>query len=268
MGLLVITRTDQIHLPQLKKYVGQLRGRALGSYTAMLSEVLVDAGMQWYLNGFDSTREHPNENLARELMELISIGVSHPNTGAANYTELDVKEIARALTGYSYNFTTESAVFNVASWDSGTKYFLGAPRGAAAVAEVLSAVFAHPSYRLSIARRFYRELVGIEPTVGALNAAADAFGSSGDLRALARAIALRPEFLSDAAINARIRCPVELIAGSIRALDLRNLYVETGGGFYLDSEMETMQQQLFRAPNVNGWPQGKAWLHPGYLIGW
>lgn len=262
-GLLVVGTTDSVDYPQIKAHVNDLRTGALGSYAQLLAVVAPSTAMQHYLSGIDSSREHPNENLARELMELFSLGVTHPVTGAPNYTENDIKEIARALTGYRFNWSTLQAYFDPSGWDGGVKVFLGGNRGAARMPEVLAAVTSHPSFRYFVPRRLYRELVGLEPDAATLEALASVWGGTGDLRALVRAIARRPEFLSDAAIGARVKCPVELVVGTLRVLGLANTE-----RFYLDWALIVMQQGLFRAPNVSGWPSGAAWLHPGHLIGW
>lgn len=266
MGLLVLARTDEIHLPGLKTYASSLRSQALGSYNSLLHTITTSAQMQWYLNGFASTREHPNENLARELLELFALGVKHPVSGLPNYSETDVKEIARALTGYRYNWDNDTASFVAAEWDNGPKTFLGAPRGNAAIAEVMQAIYSQSAYPRYVAKRYYEQLVGLAPSVATLDALAGSFGAQGDLRALLTAIANRPEFLAESSHRQRIKCPLELVVSSIRALNLGNLYGERS--FYLDSEMDNLQQVLFRAPNVNGWPQGRAWLHPGTVIAW
>lgn len=266
MGLLVIARNDFIHLPGLKVYANSLRTHALGSYHTLLEEITRSAAMQWYLNGFDSTREHPNENLARELLELFALGVVDPLTGTPNYGEPDVKEIARALTGFSYDWNQNLAIFVNANWDNGPKSFLGAPRGNAGVTEVMAAIAQQASYRRYIAHRYYVQLVGSAPSASTLADLATVFGAQGDLRALLSSIAQRPEFIAESNHRNRVKCPLELVVAAVRLLGLGNLYGDRG--FYLNSEMERLQQVLFRAPNVNGWPQGRSWLHPGTLIGW
>lgn len=255
--------TDQVQYPQLKDHITRLRRGALGTYRQLLAEVMPSTPMQLYLTGVDSSKDHPNENLARELAELFALGVTHPRTGQKNYTETDVKEMARALTGYRFNWLTGQAYFDPRAWDPGTKTFLGAPRGAAQVAEVLAAVTGHSSFAYFVPRRFYQEIVGLDPSPAVLDTLAQAWGSTGDLRALVRAIALRPEFLSDAAIGARVKCPVELVVGAMRVLGITN-----SERLYLDWQLHEMSQDLFRTPNVNGWPSGAEWLHAGHLIGW
>lgn len=263
MGLLVISATDQLHYPDFKKYTNLIKSHALGSYHSLLRQVTIGSGMQWYLNGFENRVGHPNENLAREIMELFALGVTDPVNGSANYSEHDVKEIARALTGYQYNWNNGEAEFNPTLWDAGNKSFLGAPRGAAAIDEVMQALDQQPAYRRYLARRFYHEIVGLEPAASTIDQLATTLGPDCNLRALVTAIAQRPEFLSDAAIHARVRCPMELVAASIRALDLHAL-----DGFSFSYSMSFLGQVLFNAPNVNGWPQGPSWLHAGQVINW
>lgn len=262
-GLVVIATQDNIGYPEMKAHFNLLRAGALHSYADLLAGVVPSSGMQWYLDGINSSRTAPNENLARELCELFALGITHPVDGTPNYSETDIREIARALTGYRFNWTTNQAYFDQSKWDSGPKTFFGQARGPAKVAEVLAAVTAHPSFRYFVPRRVYRELVGLEPDAATLEALAQAWGSGGDLRALVCAIARRPEFLSDAAIGARVKCPVELVIGAIRVLGLGDLE-----RFSLDWQLSEMAQHVFRAPNVAGWPSGSAWLHAGHLIQW
>ena len=262
-GLVVIATDDHIQYKNMKAHFNILRGGALGTYTGLLTAVTPSTGMQWYLDGINSTKLHPNENLARELMELFSLGVTHPVTGRKNYSETDIKEVARALTGYRFNWTTNAAYFDPTKWDEGEKTFLGAARGTAKVDEVLYAIATHPSFRYFVPRRFYRELVGLEPSATTLEELAQAWGPLGDLRALVHAIARRPEFLSDAAMGARVKCPVELVVGALRVLRLSDLE-----RFSLDWQLSEMVQDPFKAPNVSGWPQGADWLHAGHLLQW
>ena len=262
-GLLVIATQDNIGYPEMKAHWNFLRGGALGSYADLLADVTPSTGMQWYLDGINSSRTAPNENLARELCELFSLGITHPITGAPNYSETDIREIARALTGYRFNWNTNQAYFDQTKWDAGPKTFFGQDRGPAKVDEVLAAIAAHPSFRYFVPRRFYRELIGLPPDASALEALAQVFGSGGDLRTLVRTIARRPEFRSDAAIGARVKSPVELVVGAVRVLGLGDLE-----RFALDWQLSEMAQDVFRAPNVSGWPSGPAWLHAGHLIQW
>jgi len=263
MGTLVVAYTDTVHGPEMADHVKRLRGGCLGSYHALLSSVVQSTPMQLYLSNVFSTAEHPNENLARELCELFSLGVTHPKSGAKNYIEGDVKEIARAITGYDFNWNTGQAFFDADYWDAGNKTVFGVNRGAAKFTEVLEAVRTHPSFGYYVPRRIYRLLTGLEPNAATLDQLAAAWGANGDLKALVSHIANRAEFLSDAAIRSRVKCPLELIIGAVRVLGLQSL-----DRFYFDWALTLMRQHPFEAPNVNGWPDGPAWLYAGQVMEW
>ena len=106
-------------------------GGATGGYKQYLLDVSTRPGMLKYLSGNTNAVGHPNENYARELLELFSIGRLHPVTGTANYDQNDIREIARALTGWQYDWNNGVTYFSPSQWDPGTKTVLGAARGAA-----------------------------------------------------------------------------------------------------------------------------------------
>lgn len=260
-GLLVIAEGNAAY-KHLRDHFRRLRLGAFGSYKQLLHDVAESDGMQRYLNGTESEREHPNENLARELMELFSLGVKHPKTGSTNYSETDVKEVARALTGYRYKWPEEYVYWDENEWDPGNKTFLGAPRGAAKLNEVIDAIAGHASFRYFVPKRLYLELVGLNPDAATLDSLANLFSSTGELWPVVRAIVKSPVFLSDAAIRARVKQPIELVLSSHRAL----------GANFVNFDpwwpLHELQQDRFAPPNVNGWPQGGAWLNAGHLIQW
>lgn len=263
MGLLVVGYSDGGQNEELDTWVRSCRSGCLGSYFSLLSTVASGWPMQWYLSNVFSEKGHANENLARELCELFSLGPEHPVTGQPNYTEEDIKEIARSLTGYDYDWDRDKAFFNPFHWDSGSKTIFGASRGAAKFPEVLAAIQAHPSFGYFVPRRIYRELMGFDPSSQALEDMRVAWGTEGDLKALVHHVATRPEFLSDAAIRCRVKSPMELMIGSLRVLGLKHL-----SRFYLQWQLYDMRQYPFQAPNVNGWPSGAAWLHASQLVSW
>ena len=116
-GLLVIGISDYVYYPDMLGHINLLRNSTTGSYKQLLQAVSTKAGMLKYLSLFTSTGAHPNENYARELMELFALGRVNPYDGAANYTQNDVHEMARALTGWTYNYTTAAVSFNQSLWD-------------------------------------------------------------------------------------------------------------------------------------------------------
>lgn len=249
------------------EWVKMLRRRSRSTYKAMLTEGSTLAGMLKYLSGNYSTKWHPNENYGRELMELFSLGVFHPKTGARNYTESDVAEVARALTGYYVSWPDNVVHFRSNWWDSGNKTFLGADRGAAAVPQVIDAVVGHDSFKYWVPERFWHELVGTAPSTAVRDGMAAAWGPDGNIWALVSYIAHRPEFVADAAIGARVKGPVELVAGAVRQLGLVDIS-EIDLGWRL---VDHLGQHPLRCPVVKGWPSGPVglkWLHSGHLLGW
>jgi uncharacterized protein (DUF1800 family) len=262
-GLLVVSSGENVGTKEMETHLDNLRSWPELSYRDLLEKVVRSDAMQWYLSGVGSTAPHPNENLARELMELFSLGVTHPISGANNYGETDIKEIARALTGYSYDWNTRVVSWQASAWDSGPKSFLGSDRGAAGVKEVIDTIATHDSFRYFVPRRLYRELVGLEPDNATLVALAAAWGANGDIAATVAAIARRPEFVSDAAIRSRVKSPVELVVAASRVLGVQE-FPHLGLWWVLWQ----LRQHPFLPPNVSGWPSGSSWLHAGTLVNW
>jgi uncharacterized protein (DUF1800 family) len=262
-GLVVVGIDGTVYFPDLVAHLFRLRGNPLGSYKRLLADVTVMTGMMKYLNGYQNSRQHPNQNYGRELMELFSLGITHPTTGAQNYTEADVREVARALTGYALNWTTGTMAFNSGLFDSGNKNFLGQPRGNAGVAQVIDAIAGHPSWGYFVPRRLYRELVGLEPDAATLDTLATAFGPGGDVRALVSAIVHLPAFLSDAAIGAKAKTPVELMVSAAKAVGF-----DLSTADYTWQMRDLLGQHPYLPPNVSGWPAGQRWLNTGVAMIW
>ena len=262
-GLLVAGFGGLAQTPEMRSHFIRLRSWPTAtSYRSLLSSVAGSSAMQIYLTGINSQPPHANENLARELMELFSLGVVNPRTGTENYTETDVKEIARALTGYKFDSNKRTFWFASGSWDSGTKSFLGADRGAAKLADVINAIAEHDSYRFFVPQRFYRELVGVDPSPSALDEMADVWSPDGNLRALVAHIAHRPEFLADNTIGNRVKSPVELFVSAARVLGKQDLW--SMHSWLLSRQLH---QRPEMPPNVSGW-EGSNWLSPSHIVAW
>jgi uncharacterized protein (DUF1800 family) len=262
-GLVVAGYGGDVQLPEIRSHFIKLRSwPTTASYKSLLSSVASSTAMQVYLTGINSVPPHPNENLARELMELFSLGVSNPRTGALNYSESDVKEIARALTGYRFNSDTRQLSFSTSYWDSGTKTFLGANRGAAKLPDVINAIAQHDSFRYFVPQRFYRELIGFDPSPSALDEMAQVWMPDGNLKALVSHIAHRPEFLADATIGNKVKSPVELLVSAARVLGKADLWT-----MHVWLMSRELHQRPELPPNVSGW-QGSRWLSPGHIVVW
>jgi|GEM_PF-3161406 len=262
-GLLVIALDGTVYFPDMRQHVYFMRSNVYSNYSSILEQVSTMPGMLKYLSGHQNVKGHPNENYARELCELFTLGRTHPFTGEQNYTETDVKEIARSLTGWQYNWNNGTTFFSQSHWDDGMKEFLNYKPSRAKLPEVLRAIKAHPSWSYFVPHRFYKELVGLEPTWRVLKNLNDAFGIEGNLQNLIRAIATSEEFLSDEAINARAKSPVELVASTAKLLNRTTL------NYSLDWLLrDYFGHNPLNAPNVSGWHKGSEWYNTSVYMAW
>ncbi len=234
-----------------------LRANALGSFPDILKGISKDPAMMVWLDLETNRKGHANENYARELMELFSMGVG-------NYTEQDVRESARAFTGWvvrrklsapgAYDF--ESA-FVPRFHDTGSKTFLG-QTGNFNGDDVVDIIVKEPVSAQFITRKLFSFFVYPNPTDDELKPFVDVYTSSKySIRAVMKAILSSDVFYSPRAYRALVKSPAELVAGTARVLGAE---VDGRG---LPQLMSLMGQQLFNPPNVAGWPGGPAWLTSG-----
>jgi uncharacterized protein (DUF1800 family) len=262
-GIVVVGISDAVSFDDLRGHLTRLRVNPFGSYTKLLGDTAVLPGMMKYLNGDQNSADHPNQNYARELMELFSLGLKNLVTGGRNYTQNDVIQIARALTGYTFDWTTEKIVFDPSSFDNGQKNFFGVNQGNAGLPQVISAISRHPAYRYFIPARLYKELVGHAPDARTLKTLGALWGTTGDVRGVVSAIAHTPEFLAPSAIGTQVKSPVELLVSGARALRF-----PLGSSDYGWQMSSFMNQHPFFPPNVSGWPGGTTWLNAGVDMTW
>ena len=201
-----------------------IRSHALGEFRDMLHASARSPAMLHYLDNASSTKDKPNENYARELLELHTLGVD------GGYTENDVKEVARAFTGWKVRFDRSDTLclngrhnsFWVnAQHDLGEKVVLGhrlpaGRRGEEDGAEVLDILVDHPSTRRFLALKLCRRLVADQPPAGLVDRVAGRWGEHGDIRAMLREILLSTEFA--AATDAKLARPQEFAIATVRAL--------------------------------------------------
>jgi uncharacterized protein (DUF1800 family) len=225
-----------------------LREHALGNLRDILIGISKDGMMLKWLDGTANNKVHPNENYARELMELFTMG-------AGNYTETDVREAARALTGW---FVEQDGTvsFRQRAHDDGNKTFLG-HTGNLGVDEVVDIILAHPATPRHLATRLWEFFVYPGPSDADLKPLTDAYHSSKyDIRAMVEAIFQSPAFYSQKAYRGVVKSPTELIVGTNRQFGL-------DVGPQLANAGESMGQALFDPPSVAGWPGGASWLSTG-----
>jgi uncharacterized protein (DUF1800 family) len=225
---------------------------ALGRFDALVGALVRDPAMLVWLDGRESKVGAPNENFARELFELFTLGHGSGHGGDAPYTEADVVDAARALTGWQIN-GARVGVLNRRRHDAGTKTVLGrtGPLGAD---DVVDLVCHHPAAAPHVVARLWsrigRPASADDAVVVEL---ASGFARDLDLRALLRSMLLHPAFVSSSTRTALLKTPVEWLVGCARAL---------GGGVddWWLRILDGLGQVPFVPPDVAGWPANEGWL--------
>jgi uncharacterized protein (DUF1800 family) len=210
-----------------------------------------DPAMLIYLDNNTNRKGKPNENWARELFELFTLGIG-------NYTETDVKEAARAFTGWTVNRQGEFA-FNPRQHDDDPKTVLGVT-GNLNGDDIINIIFTQPVHGKFMARKLFRFFVHDTPDEAAVNRFADIYVKSGfNVKELVRQLLLSPEFRSDQAYFAMIKSPAEYTIGALRALSAR--FPDIRAWLGINSAMKVMGQQIFAPPDVSGWAGNKSWIN-------
>ena len=237
-----------------------LRRHSLGSFKTLCEAITIDPAMLYWLDGNVNTAMNPNENYARELFELFTLGVS-PKI----YTEDDVREAARVLTGWYVNFDNQPA-FDPAGHDTGAKQVLGHviyDQGDKEYLSLVDLALAQDVASLFIAYKLVVSFAYVPSTTNltrpdplVAKVAAALRSSRWDLRVAMRVLMLADEFRYADVRTGRqvVRQPIELVVHGAKALEIG-----------LDNAMVLnllgrMGQKPFQPPNVGGWPKGKAWL--------
>jgi uncharacterized protein (DUF1800 family) len=237
----------------LEQQIGMIRQHLGGSYNALLTAMVRDPALQLSLNGPANHLGSPNENLARELLELFSLG-------EGNYSETDVRESARALTGYRLT-ADHQLVLDPRRHDPGPKTILG--RTAAFDGESLAVWLAQqPATARHITSRLWLQLVGTPPPLPRLEALAGGWRRQ-QLSSpwLLEAIEASPEAIRSRQQGLRLADPIEVVARSLRLLGSQHtdaLAISLRG-------LRAMGQAPFEPPSVKGWPHNSQWLNLRWL---
>jgi uncharacterized protein (DUF1800 family) len=227
----------------------KLRTLSLGDFRTLAYTMLTDAAMLRWLDGQANTTKAPNENLAREFMELFALG--HGN----GYTEDDVRAGARALTGWVIDADGRTSMMPKRH-DASAKTLFGVTRNFDA-AGFCDTVLAQPKSAEYVAGRLWQQLASDEPpSRQALDRLVTAYGPDRNLRALTKAILTDNEFTDSRA--AVVNTPVEWLVGVMRAL---RVPVDKPAQLKMvHSTLRTLGQRPFYPPSVGGWPSGQVWL--------
>ncbi len=227
----------------------KLRSMSLGDFRTLAYAMLTDAAMLHWLDAPTNTAKAPNENLAREFMELFTLG--HGN----GYTEDDVRQGARALTGWVVKPTGQTMVVPKRH-DRTAKTIFGVTANFDA-AGFCDTVLAQPKSPQYVAGRLWQQLASdTPPSPQALDRLVTAYGPKRNLRALTHAILTDHEFIRSRA--AIVNTPVEWLVGVIRTL---RVPMDTPARLKMvDAALNSLGQRPFYPPNVGGWPHGRVWM--------
>jgi uncharacterized protein (DUF1800 family) len=229
------------------------RKHALGHFPPLLDAMAKDPAMLLWLDSATNKKTHPNENFAREVMELFCLG-----TG--NYTERDIKEAARAFTGWELR--QERFVFNRYQHDAGSKTLLG-QRGHWTGDDVLRILLQQPAAAQFLSRKLFRFFVSetAQPTAELLAPLADGYRQRDyDTAWLVRAILGSNLFFSPHALGQKVKSPVDLGVGLLRALEA------TTNAYTLAEDLRGLGQGVFYPPNVKGWDGGTEWINSQSVV--
>ncbi|HEV3475491.1 MAG TPA: DUF1800 domain-containing protein [Actinomycetota bacterium] len=239
-----------------------MRRHALGNFQSMVADMTVDPAMLYWLNGNENAVGKPNENFARELFELFTLGVV-----PQRYTEQDIREAARALTGWAAEGATKRVTFNANRHDTGTKTVLGTTFGNLGNQEYLKVI--DIALAQDVAPKFlaYKLVLnfGYFPATGDTfqdpdplidKVAATLRGSNWNVKDAMRTLLLSEEFRAADPAKQLVRQPIDIVASACKAIGVsaRSANVST--------LLERMGQLPFDPPNVGGWPVQKEWLSP------
>jgi uncharacterized protein (DUF1800 family) len=231
-----------------------LRRDALGNFGALLHEIAKDPAMLQYLDGASNRKGRPNENFAREVMELFTLGEGH-------YTQRDVSEAARAYTGWSLDPDTQAYVWRAGQHDEGDKTVLG-QTGPFDGDQVLDILLARPETASFVTTRLWREFVSDTPDPARIAPIAAQFRASHyDIKVALRGLFMSDVFWDDGTRGVLVKSPAEFVIGTLRAFDIG---YDTTAPFA--ARIRALGENLFYPPNVKGWPGGTVWINSSTLL--
>jgi uncharacterized protein (DUF1800 family) len=229
------------------------RENALGNFRTLLLQVSQSPAMLQFLNNQQNRKNHPNENFARELMELFTLG-------RGNYTEHDVKESARAFTGWSFDRNGQF-VNRPFFHDTGEKTFLG-KTGNLQGEDILNRLLEQKQTAIFISTKLYKYLVNETPDQQHINEMADVFYNANyEIKPLLEHMFLADWFYTPQNTGNLIKSPVEFIVGLNRLF-----YITYQRPEVLLQFQKVLGQVLFYPPNVAGWPGGRNWIDSSSLM--
>jgi len=238
--------------PMMSRQNGVFRKHAAGSFRDLVQAVSRDPAMLWWLDNHYNVKGRPNENYARELMELFTLGITDPD-GAPNYTEEDVREAARAFTGWS--FADGKFEFYDYDHDYGTKTVLGLT-GDLDGDDVVDHLVVRRACAQFVATKLWEFFAYPSPEREVVERLADVYlANDTEIRPVLEAMFQEDLFYSARARTERVSSPVEFAVATLRTLGTKT---DEGS---LTWRLSQMGQELYNPPNVAGWPGGLQWMN-------
>jgi uncharacterized protein (DUF1800 family) len=232
------------------------REHAAGNFGALLYGIVHDPAMIRYLDNNSNAKGHANENLAREIMELFSMGAYQ------GYDETDVREAARALTGYTFDNRSGQFRFLQANHDPEEKTVFG-QKGSWNGDDLARLILEQPATARFIAGKLFEFFAYQEPSPETVERLAAVLRYQNyELAPTLKNLFVSKEFYSERTMNTQIKCPVQLVVGALHDLGVRRMN-DYG---VLDRMTQQMGQQLFEPPDVKGWRYGRTWISSDRLF--
>lgn len=257
------------------------RQNAFGSFLELAKKVTIDPAMLIYLDGATSRAGNPNENYGRELLELFTLGAGNYTNGTPHYTEGDIVELARALTGWTLNAQAENdayAEFKPTRFDGQSKTIFGSSRNWGIEGKTPDNVIDHIFEQMDIDRnrrraaiflcsKLYKYFVYNVPDMDIVDGMADTLVQNNwNVGAVVRQLLLSEHFFDDNVIGSKIKSPLEFIGNGIRSLELASPMDRTRTNATLIETHDpittasNLSQTLMNPPNVQGWLGGRSWI--------
>jgi uncharacterized protein (DUF1800 family) len=231
------------------------RQHANGNFGDLLHGLVHDATMIRYLNNDTNTKEHPNENLAREIMELFAMGLDQ------GYTEADIREAAKALTGSTFDWRSSEFRYAQARHDDGPKTIFG-QTGKYTGDDVADLILRQPATARFIARKLFVFFAHDDPAPETIDRLAAVLRANNfELAPMLENLFASEEFYSARSVGTQIKSPVQLVVGAHRELGIQD-----GNYPFLAQAVRNMGQDLFQPPNVKGWDGGRTWVNAGRVF--
>ncbi len=249
------TSIQKTRFPVLMMQQNELfREFAFGNFRELTGRMVKDPAMMIYLDTQRSNKTMPNENFAREVMELFTLG-------EGNYTEADVKEAARAFTGYKLDRQTGEVTHWQGRWDGGEKEVFG-KSGRFRGEDVVDLIFEREACAEFMARKLWVYFADEKPTEETVKSLAGVFREGGyEVKPVLRDVFLSREFYSENVVGSQIKCPLQYLVQMLKELEMD----EPPPGFPMMGQNQ-LGQVLFMPPNVAGWDWGKAWINTNTLL--